>query len=215
MRIRRIGGHAARISRRQPGSRAPADLRCAAARARRWAGRMTTTTQGVSPCRSGRTEAISSPTADCCIPKNVRNCGDERDGPIGTIARASPTPGPARATRQPPSFQSTRDRRCCGVYRSAWRCSSPRPGKPSFSCSSNSVVRSDAHPGGRFAWRKGSLSVGGRPTRIPLLPAGACAPCRCSCHDARRSVRCPRRMGVWSWAPTMSRTVPLRRRTKW
>jgi hypothetical protein len=46
----------------------------------------------------------------------------------------APAFGPVCATT---SFQSTRDRRRCCDCCSAWRCSSPRPGKPSFSCSSN------------------------------------------------------------------------------
>jgi len=75
---------------------APADLRCAAARARRWAGRMTTTTRGVSPCRCGRQKPSRRLRQIAASLRTCGSCGDERDGPIGAIARASPTPGPAQ-----------------------------------------------------------------------------------------------------------------------
>jgi hypothetical protein len=214
MRIRRVGGHAARIPRRPPGSRAPADLRCAAARARRWAGRMTTTTRGVSPCRPRRTEAISSPRQIAASLRTCGSCGDERDGPIGTIARSSPTPGPARrhgaafipehkrssglvATTAPPGDAAARG-----------RVSRPSSARPTQS-SGPTLTRAAALHGAREVRLEGGQpefpSFRPEPARLvgaPVTTRGAAFDVR-----AEREVR--------SWAPTMSRTVPLRRRTKW
>ena len=214
MRIRRISGHAAPIPRRPPGSRAPADLRCEAARARRWAGRMTTTTRGVSPCRSGRAEAISSPTPDCCIPKNMRKLrGRARRSnwnDCGCVADARASAGDTA----PPSFQSTGDRRC---RRLLLRLAMQQPAAGQVPSPARPTQSSGPTPPGRplcmaqgepFSWRAANQnSACFRPEHARLVGAPV------TTRGAAFGVRAE--MGVWSWAPTMSRTVPLRRRTKW
>ena len=193
MRIRRISGHPAPIPRRPPGSQAPADLRCAAARARRWAARMTTTTRGVSPCRSGRAEAISSPTPDCCVPKNMRKLrgrarrSNSNDCACVADARAS------AGDMAPPSFQSTIDRRC---WRLLLRLAMQQPAAGQVLLLLVQTQSSGPTPPGRprcmaqgepFGWRAANQnSPRFRPEHARLV--GAPVTTRCS-------VRCPRRNG--------------------
>jgi len=197
------------------GSRSLADLRCAAARARRWAGRMTTTTQGVSPCRSGRTEAISSPTPDCRTPKNVRklqgrarrsnwnDCAFVADARASVAtrrrlrSRAQEIVG-AAATTAPPGDAAARG-----------RASRPSPARPTRSSGPTPPRRPLCMAQGEpFSWRAANQNS-------PCFRPGALRTLSMllSRRAAQLSVSAPNGE-VWSWAPTMSRTVPLRRRTK-